>query len=154
MASGHSLPQVNLSVQGGTQGGSHSGAQRRKIGGIPELTTDTLTIADRRGNPTDLEVKVLCDNRRFDSRRRSGQSDHRFNNQGGRQGGSRNGTFRGQNGQDRVSTLRMTPTDLPYVPILLKKNIHHRPLGHGSGEIIYIRRGLPQILFTSTTSKD
>ncbi|GFW42882.1 uncharacterized protein TNCV_734151 [Trichonephila clavipes] len=28
MESGHSLPQVNLSVQGGTQGGSHSGAQR------------------------------------------------------------------------------------------------------------------------------
>ncbi|GFX10603.1 uncharacterized protein TNCV_4620441 [Trichonephila clavipes] len=38
------------------------------------------------------------DNRRFDSRRRSGQSDHRFHNQGGRQGGSRNGVFRGQNG--------------------------------------------------------
>ncbi|GFV75189.1 hypothetical protein TNCV_3190381 [Trichonephila clavipes] len=31
----------------------------RKIGGIPELTTDTLIIADRRGNPTDLKVKVL-----------------------------------------------------------------------------------------------
>ncbi|GFX15135.1 retrovirus-related Pol polyprotein from transposon 297 [Trichonephila clavipes] len=31
----------------------------RKIGGIPELTTDTLTIADRRGNATDLDVKVL-----------------------------------------------------------------------------------------------
>ncbi|GFY27968.1 uncharacterized protein TNCV_4563211 [Trichonephila clavipes] len=41
------------------------------------------------------------DNRRFDSRRQSGQSDHKFNNQGGRQGGSRNGAFRGQNGQDR-----------------------------------------------------
>ncbi|GFS71492.1 uncharacterized protein TNCV_5051841 [Trichonephila clavipes] len=27
MASGHSLSQINLSVQGGTQGGSHSGAQ-------------------------------------------------------------------------------------------------------------------------------
>ncbi|GFS68772.1 uncharacterized protein TNCV_408761 [Trichonephila clavipes] len=35
------------------------------------------------------------DNRRFDSRRRSGQSDHRFNNPGGRQGGSRNDVFRG-----------------------------------------------------------
>ncbi|GFX64138.1 uncharacterized protein TNCV_2090361 [Trichonephila clavipes] len=29
----------------------------------------------------------VCDNRRFDSRRRSDQSDHRFNNHGGRQGG-------------------------------------------------------------------
>ncbi|GFW46566.1 uncharacterized protein TNCV_1936361 [Trichonephila clavipes] len=28
MASGHSLPQINLGVQGGTQGGAHSGAQR------------------------------------------------------------------------------------------------------------------------------
>ncbi|GFT27481.1 retrovirus-related Pol polyprotein from transposon 17.6 [Trichonephila clavipes] len=31
----------------------------RRIGGIPELTTDNMSIADRRGNPTDLEVKVL-----------------------------------------------------------------------------------------------
>ncbi|GFY29458.1 retrovirus-related Pol polyprotein from transposon 297 [Trichonephila clavipes] len=31
----------------------------RKIGGIPELTTDTLTTAERRGNPTDFKVKVL-----------------------------------------------------------------------------------------------
>ncbi|GFW09842.1 uncharacterized protein TNCV_4251711 [Trichonephila clavipes] len=61
------------------------------------------------------------DNRRFDSRRRRGQSDHRFNNQGGRQGGSRNGAFRGQNGQDRISSLRMTPVDLPCVPILLNE---------------------------------
>ncbi|GFY28282.1 uncharacterized protein TNCV_4396161 [Trichonephila clavipes] len=28
MVSGHYLPQINLCVQGGTQGGSHSGAQR------------------------------------------------------------------------------------------------------------------------------
>ncbi|GFV02816.1 hypothetical protein TNCV_2304491 [Trichonephila clavipes] len=44
-------------------------------------------------------------NRRFDSRRRSGQSDHRFNNHGGRQGGSRNGAFRGQNGQDSTQNV-------------------------------------------------
>ncbi|GFT34698.1 hypothetical protein TNCV_1536291 [Trichonephila clavipes] len=31
----------------------------KKIGGIPELTNDTLTIADSRGNPTDLKVKML-----------------------------------------------------------------------------------------------
>ncbi|GFV46876.1 uncharacterized protein TNCV_2092281 [Trichonephila clavipes] len=48
-----------------------------------------------------FEVQGIEDNRRFDSRRRSGQSDHRFHNQGGRQGGSRNGAFRGQNGQNR-----------------------------------------------------
>ncbi|GFX93142.1 uncharacterized protein TNCV_4760211 [Trichonephila clavipes] len=41
------------------------------------------------------------DNRMFVSRRRSGQSDHRFNNQDGRQGGSRNGAFRVQYGKNR-----------------------------------------------------
>ncbi|GFX74076.1 retrovirus-related Pol polyprotein from transposon 17.6 [Trichonephila clavipes] len=40
------------------------------------------------------------DNRRFDSRRRSDQSDPRFNNPGGRQSGSRNSAFRGQNSQN------------------------------------------------------
>ncbi|GFW62265.1 uncharacterized protein TNCV_4421521 [Trichonephila clavipes] len=63
-----------------------------------------MTLADRRGNPTDLEVKVLV------------QSDHRFNNHGGQQGGSGNGAFRGQNGQNR-----MTPVDLLYVLILLNE---------------------------------
>ncbi|GFX69593.1 retrovirus-related Pol polyprotein from transposon opus [Trichonephila clavipes] len=38
------------------------------------------------------------DNRRFDNRRRSDQSDHRFNNLGGRQSGSRTGAFRGFQG--------------------------------------------------------
>ncbi|GFY18368.1 uncharacterized protein TNCV_2395971 [Trichonephila clavipes] len=56
------------------------------------------------------------DNRIFDSRRRSGQSDNRFNNHGGQQIGSRNGAFRGQNGQNRI-----TLADLPYVPILLNE---------------------------------
>ncbi|GFV94102.1 uncharacterized protein TNCV_2957621 [Trichonephila clavipes] len=56
------------------------------------------------------------DNLRFDSRRRNDESDHRFNNHGGQQGGSRNGAFMGQNGQNRL-----TPVDLPYVPILLNE---------------------------------
>ncbi|GFW07551.1 uncharacterized protein TNCV_3916841 [Trichonephila clavipes] len=46
-----------------------------------------------------FEGQGVGNNCRFDSRRRSGQSDHRYNNQGGRQGGSRNGAFRGQNDQ-------------------------------------------------------
>ncbi|GFT62688.1 uncharacterized protein TNCV_3096231 [Trichonephila clavipes] len=46
-----------------------------------------------------FEGQGVVDNRRFDDRRRGGQSDHRFHNQGGRQGGSRNGAFRGQNDQ-------------------------------------------------------
>ncbi|GFY28006.1 retrovirus-related Pol polyprotein from transposon 297 [Trichonephila clavipes] len=41
----------------------------------------------------------------------------------------------------------MTPVDLPYVPILLNENIHYSPVGHGSGEIFYIRGGLSQIFF-------
>ncbi|GFX84356.1 uncharacterized protein TNCV_4134661 [Trichonephila clavipes] len=48
-----------------------------------------------------FEDQGVADNRRFDGRRRGGQSDHRFHNQGGRQGGSRNGAFRGQNEQNR-----------------------------------------------------
>ncbi|GFS99800.1 uncharacterized protein TNCV_1062591 [Trichonephila clavipes] len=37
-----------------------------------------------------FESQGVADSRRFDGRRRGGQSDHRFHNQGGRQGGSRN----------------------------------------------------------------
>ncbi|GFX08622.1 hypothetical protein TNCV_4171211 [Trichonephila clavipes] len=47
----------------------------------------------------------------------------------------------------RVTSLRMTPVDLPYVPILLNETF-------GSGEIFHIRGGLSQIFFVSTTSKD
>ncbi|GFW47515.1 hypothetical protein TNCV_3176791 [Trichonephila clavipes] len=65
----------------------------RRTGGIPELTTDIMTLADR------------------SDRRRSDQSDHRFNNHGGRQGGSRNGAFMGQNGQNRY--LNFQATDKP-----------------------------------------
>ncbi|GFV59053.1 uncharacterized protein TNCV_162331 [Trichonephila clavipes] len=42
------------------------------------------------------------DKRRFDSRRRSDQFDHRINNHGGQQGGSKDGAFKGQNGQHRM----------------------------------------------------
>ncbi|GFS70671.1 uncharacterized protein TNCV_520671 [Trichonephila clavipes] len=45
-------------------------------------------------------VQGVGDNRRFDIRRRSDQSDHRFNKHGGRQGGSRNGAFRHPNGRN------------------------------------------------------
>ncbi|GFU42725.1 retrovirus-related Pol polyprotein from transposon 17.6 [Trichonephila clavipes] len=41
-----------------------------------------------------FESQGVEDNQRFDGRRRGGQSDHRFHNQGGRQGGSRNSAFR------------------------------------------------------------
>ncbi|GFX14474.1 uncharacterized protein TNCV_1616571 [Trichonephila clavipes] len=48
-----------------------------------------------------FESQGVADNRRFDGRRRGGQSDHRFHNQGSRQGGSRNSAFRGQNDQNK-----------------------------------------------------
>ncbi|GFW42100.1 uncharacterized protein TNCV_1905581 [Trichonephila clavipes] len=48
-----------------------------------------------------FEGQGVADNRRFDSRRQGGQSDHRFHNQGSRQRGSRNGAFRGQKDQNK-----------------------------------------------------
>ncbi|GFT07043.1 uncharacterized protein TNCV_1415841 [Trichonephila clavipes] len=61
--------------------------------------------------------QCVGDNQSFDSRRRSGQSDHRFNNQDGRQSGSRNGDFRGQNGQDRrFQRVPNSPTWSPMTP--------------------------------------
>ncbi|GFW81369.1 hypothetical protein TNCV_377171 [Trichonephila clavipes] len=48
-----------------------------------------------------FESQCVVDNQRFDGRRRGGQSDHRFHNQGDRQGGSRNSNFRGQNYRNR-----------------------------------------------------
>ncbi|GFY32815.1 uncharacterized protein TNCV_4024391 [Trichonephila clavipes] len=58
----------------------------KKIGGRREVTT---AIADRPDNSRPqrgfnrFERQGDSDNRRFDSRRRGGQSDHRFHNQGG-----------------------------------------------------------------------
>ncbi|GFW85142.1 uncharacterized protein TNCV_3248821 [Trichonephila clavipes] len=48
-----------------------------------------------------FESQGVADNKRFDGRRRGGQSDHRFHIQGGRQGGSSNSAFRGQNDRNR-----------------------------------------------------
>ncbi|GFT64677.1 uncharacterized protein TNCV_4399581 [Trichonephila clavipes] len=135
MAFGGSLPQINLGVQGVTQGGHHSGAQRVnpefRVGSnfriIPEQyfsrvenvqeflriwiityyeIPTQLACAYLKGHLTGraldwFEVLGVVDNQRFDGRRWGGQSDHRFHNQGGRQGGSRNSTFRGQNDRNR-----------------------------------------------------
>ncbi|GFU17818.1 uncharacterized protein TNCV_3335391 [Trichonephila clavipes] len=62
-------------------------------------------------------VRGVGDNHRFDSRRRKGQSDHRFNNHGGQQSGSRNGAFRGQNGQDRLKSLVIPDDRIKSLPI-------------------------------------
>ncbi|GFX14056.1 uncharacterized protein TNCV_612611 [Trichonephila clavipes] len=109
----------------------------------PQTTSDLLQIIDKnrqenwretRGNNSyadnsrprrefnRFENQGVVDNQRFDGRRRGGQSDHRFHNQGGRQGGSRNSTFRDTEHQTiGVSSLRITPVDLQYVPILLNE---------------------------------
>ncbi|GFW96458.1 uncharacterized protein TNCV_4357801 [Trichonephila clavipes] len=99
-----------------------------------------------------FENQGFTNNRRFEGRRQGGQSDQQLHNQGSRQSGSRNSTFRGQNERNRhlnflcdryeyggnrsrgtenppvsdhrpirVSSIRMTPVELPYVPILLNK---------------------------------
>ncbi|GFT85156.1 uncharacterized protein TNCV_496231 [Trichonephila clavipes] len=72
----------------------------RKIGGKREVTIETRTIVDHGESSIDLSQGV-ANNQRFDDRRRGGQSDHRFHNQGGRQGGSMNSAFKGQNDQNR-----------------------------------------------------
>ncbi|GFT46478.1 retrovirus-related Pol polyprotein from transposon 17.6 [Trichonephila clavipes] len=96
-------------------------------------------------------IGMRIDNRSFDSRRRSGQSHHRFNNHGLPKGSSRNGAFRGLNGQNRTTY---------YYDFLIKddncgsflcsntfeRNVHHSPLRYRSKKVIYIRRGLLQIL--------
>ncbi|GFV00673.1 uncharacterized protein TNCV_2950411 [Trichonephila clavipes] len=67
-----------------------------------------------------FESQGVVDNQRFDGRRRGGQSDHRFHNQGG----SRNSAFKDTEQQTiRLSSLRMTPVDLPYVPVLLNETL-------------------------------
>ncbi|GFW76657.1 uncharacterized protein TNCV_4943741 [Trichonephila clavipes] len=48
-----------------------------------------------------FENQGFANNRRFEGRRQGGQSDQRFHNQGSRQSGSRNSTFRGQNERNR-----------------------------------------------------
>ncbi|GFV23297.1 uncharacterized protein TNCV_4780111 [Trichonephila clavipes] len=52
-----------------------------------------------------FESQGVADNRRFDGRRRGGQSDNRFHNQGGRQGGSRNNSFRGKFKKDELRSI-------------------------------------------------
>ncbi|GFU64572.1 uncharacterized protein TNCV_305111 [Trichonephila clavipes] len=81
----------------------------RKIGGRPELTTDTLIIADRRGNSTDLKVKVF---RIIGGLIVNAES-------GGDQSQSTENPPDMEQRTIRISSLRMTPVELPYVPILL-----------------------------------
>ncbi|GFT23169.1 retrovirus-related Pol polyprotein from transposon opus [Trichonephila clavipes] len=62
-------------------------------------TRDKNTYSDNTRPQKEInrfESQGVADNRGFDGRRRGGQSDHRFHNQGGRQGGSKNSAFRDQ----------------------------------------------------------
>ncbi|GFX51139.1 uncharacterized protein TNCV_2734901 [Trichonephila clavipes] len=60
-----------------------------------------------------FESQGVVDNQRFDGRLRVGQSDHRFHNQGGRQGDSGNSTFRGQNDQNRYLNFEAIDANQP-----------------------------------------
>ncbi|GFX08623.1 uncharacterized protein TNCV_4171221 [Trichonephila clavipes] len=62
----------------------------RKIGGKRGVTTDTRTMADHGESSIDLRFKVLRITGDSMVDASGGQSDHRFHNPGGRQGGSRN----------------------------------------------------------------
>ncbi|GFT17284.1 hypothetical protein TNCV_4806091 [Trichonephila clavipes] len=48
-----------------------------------------------------FENQGFTNNHRFEGRRQGGQSDQPFHSQGGRQSGSRNSSFRGQNERSR-----------------------------------------------------
>ncbi|GFU57669.1 uncharacterized protein TNCV_3638241 [Trichonephila clavipes] len=50
-----------------------------------------------------FENQGFTNNRRFEGRRQGGQSDQPFHSQGGRQSGSRNSSFQGQN--ERIRNL-------------------------------------------------
>ncbi|GFT34326.1 uncharacterized protein TNCV_3676671 [Trichonephila clavipes] len=74
----------------------------RKIRGSSWESRDIKPSENNRfPNRNRFESQGVLDNQRFDGRCRGGQSDHRFHNQGGRQGGSRNSAFRGQNDRNR-----------------------------------------------------
>ncbi|GFU61075.1 retrovirus-related Pol polyprotein from transposon 297 [Trichonephila clavipes] len=133
MALSDSLPQINLSVQ--------DYVEVRH----PQTTSKLLQIIDKnrqenwretRGNNRYLdnsrprrefnrfEGQGVADNRRFDG----GQSDHRFHNQSCRQGGSRNGSFRGQNDQNRYlnfyaidASLGVIKRDVQKILLIRKK---------------------------------
>ncbi|GFV85209.1 uncharacterized protein TNCV_4172621 [Trichonephila clavipes] len=123
----------------------------RKIGGIPELTTDTLTIADLRGNSTDLKVKVLgiirgsivdaevvnlitdsiikvvCRVVRGMCFQVSESSKQVFKllrdrcESGGDRSQSTENPPDTERHSFRISSLRIIPVELPYVPILLNE---------------------------------
>ncbi|GFS85455.1 uncharacterized protein TNCV_2793341 [Trichonephila clavipes] len=121
----------------------------KKIGGKRGVTIDMRTIVDHGEREFNrFESQGVVDNQRFDGRRRGGQSDHRFHNQGGRSGGSRSRCTENPPATEhetiRVFSLRMTQVDLPYVPILLNETFI-TALWDTGGEIFHIGRGLSQI---------
>ncbi|GFX88526.1 uncharacterized protein TNCV_2659371 [Trichonephila clavipes] len=65
----------------------------------PHLTSYKLLL--NHGEFNRFESQGVANNHRFDGGRRCGQSDHRFHNQGGPQGGLRNSAFRGQNDRNK-----------------------------------------------------
>ncbi|GFW62200.1 retrovirus-related Pol polyprotein from transposon gypsy [Trichonephila clavipes] len=98
----------------------------KKIGGRREVTDIYTNNSRPRRQFNRFEGQGVANNRRFDGRRRGGQSDNRFRNQGGRQyGGDRSRCT--ENPPDtkhrtiRISSLRITPVDFPYFSIILNE---------------------------------
>ncbi|GFY28283.1 uncharacterized protein TNCV_4396171 [Trichonephila clavipes] len=95
----------------------------RKIGGIPKLTTDTLTIADHRGNPTNLRSTGWFEERCFQGSEWSTQVFKLLSDRC-ESGGDRSQSTENHPDTERtirIFSLRMTPVNLPYVPILLNE---------------------------------
>ncbi|GFT51057.1 retrovirus-related Pol polyprotein from transposon 297 [Trichonephila clavipes] len=99
-----------------------------RIGEIPELKIDTMTLADRRGNPTDLEVNALViiagKNSILDAEVVNLIIDSIITAvdrvvRGTVLSGAR--MVKTERCTIRISSLRMTLMDLPYVPILLNE---------------------------------
>ncbi|GFY32878.1 hypothetical protein TNCV_4025021 [Trichonephila clavipes] len=149
----------------------------RRIGGIPKLTTNILTIVDRRGSATNLKVKVLgiiggsidaaevvnviidsiikVVDRGFKERCFKGSewSKQVFRLLSFR---CKSGGYRSQNIANppnterrtiRISSLGMAPVDLPYVPILLNETFVKTPLGLTLHTKINLRQRIPKSHF-------
>ncbi|GFS97225.1 hypothetical protein TNCV_715751 [Trichonephila clavipes] len=72
----------------------------KKIGGKTEIMRYANNSRPQR-EFNRFENQGFANNRRFEGRRQGGQSDQPFHSQGGRQSGSRNSSFRGQNERSR-----------------------------------------------------
>ncbi|GFU84680.1 uncharacterized protein TNCV_3782061 [Trichonephila clavipes] len=53
----------------------------------------------------------------------------------------------------KLSAICMSPVELPYVPIFIRRNFYESVMGHWSGEVISIGRDIPKICFYKQVKK-